>query len=55
MGGVSDLKNAEEIARSAAEADPDGMGGTTKPLETDELTTGDPDDNGFEFVKRKRE
>ena len=55
MGGVSDLKNAEEIARSAAEADPDGMGGTTKPLETEELRTGDTDDNGFEFVKRKRE
>jgi septum site-determining protein MinD len=53
-GGVSDLKNAEEIARSAAEADPDGMGGTTQPLESDELSTGDPDDNGFEFVKRKR-
>lgn len=53
-GGVSDLKNAEEIARSAAEADPDGMGGTTQPLESDELSTGDPDENGFEFVKRKR-
>ena len=53
-GGVSDLKNAEEIARSAAEADPDGMGGTTQPLESDKLSTGDPDENGFEFVKRKR-
>jgi septum site-determining protein MinD len=54
-GGVSDLKNAEEIARSAAEADPDGMGGATQPLETDELATGDPDDNGFEFVDRTGE
>ncbi|MFC7041562.1 MinD/ParA family ATP-binding protein [Halonotius sp. GCM10025705] len=55
MGGVADLQNAEEIAKSAAEADPDGMDGATKPLEGDELTTGDPDDNGFEFVKRKGE
>jgi len=54
-GGFSDLANAEEIVKSAAEADPDGMDGTTQPLESDELTTGDPDDNGFEFVKRKGE
>jgi hypothetical protein len=31
------------------------MGGATQPLEADELTTGDPDDNGFEFVDRTRE
>jgi len=55
MGGVADLQNAEEIAKSAAEADPDGMDGATKPLESDALTTGDPDDNGFEFVRRTGE
>mgnify|MGYP000131934302 FL=1 len=55
MGGVADLQNAEKIVENAAEADPDGMGGTTKPLEGNELSTGDPDDNGFEFVKRKGE
>jgi hypothetical protein len=31
------------------------MGGATQPLETDELATGDPDDNGFEFVDRTGE
>ena len=55
MGGFADLQNAEEIVKSAAEADPDGMDGTTKPLESDELTTGDPDEHGFEFVKRTGE
>jgi ATPases involved in chromosome partitioning len=55
MGGVADLQNAEKIVESAAEADPDGMDGATKPLESDELSTRDPDDNGFEFVKRKGE
>ncbi len=52
-GGISDLQNAEEIADSAAKADPDGMDGTTRPLEGNKLSTGDADDGGFEFVKRK--
>jgi septum site-determining protein MinD len=54
-GGVSDLQNAEEIAESAANADPDNLDGSTRPLEGDELDTGeaDDDDGGFEFVKRK--
>ena len=55
MGGVADLQNAEKIVENAAEADPDGMRGATKPLESDELSTADPDDNGFEFVRRKGE
>ena len=55
MGGVADLQNAEKIVKNAAEADPDGMDGATKPLEGNELSTGDPDDNGFAFVKRKGE
>jgi septum site-determining protein MinD len=54
-GGVSDLQNAEAIAESAANADPDNLDGTTRPLEDDELSTeqADDDDSGFEFVKRK--
>jgi len=54
-GGVSDLQNAEKIAESAANADPDNLDGTTRPLEGDELSTGEAedDDGGFEFVKRK--
>jgi len=52
-GGVSDLKNAEEIAESAANADPDNLDGSTRPLEDDKLDTEDADDGGFEFVKRK--
>jgi hypothetical protein len=54
-GGVSDLQNAEAIAETAANADPDNLDGTTRPLEADELSTGeaDSDDSGFEFVKRK--
>ncbi len=52
-GGVSDLQNAEKIAESAANADPDNLDGKTRPLEDDELSTGEADDGGFEFVKRK--
>jgi len=54
-GGVSDLQNAEKIAESAANADPDNLDGSTRPLEGDELDTreADDDDGGFEFVKRK--
>jgi hypothetical protein len=54
-GGVSDLQNAEKIAESAANADPDNLDGSTRPLEGDELDTGEAadDDGGFEFVKRK--
>ena len=55
MGGVADLQNAEKIVENAADADPDGMDGATKPLEGNELSTADPEDNGFEFVKRKGE
>ena len=52
-GGVSDLQNAEKIAESAANADPDNLDGETQPLKGDELDTGEADDGGFEFVKRK--
>ena len=54
-GGVSDLQNAEKIVESAANADPDNLDGSTRPLEADELDTGEAadDEGGFEFVKRK--
>ena len=52
-GGVTDLKNAEEIAETAAEADPDNLDGSTRPLEADELDTTEEGEGGFEFVKRK--
>ncbi|WP_253736250.1 MinD/ParA family ATP-binding protein [Halohasta salina] len=52
-GGVTDFKNAEEIAETAAEADPDNLDGSTRPLEADELDTAEEGEGGFEFVKRK--
>jgi len=52
-GGVTDFKNAEEIADTAAEADPDNLDGSTRPLEADELDTAEEGEGGFEFVKRK--
>ncbi|MFW5977843.1 MAG: MinD/ParA family ATP-binding protein [Halohasta sp.] len=55
-GGVADLKNAEKIVESAANADPDNLDGSTRPLEADELDTAEADEEGgFEFVKRKGE